>query len=268
MKQITSEEYKKIREENPDILTSINGVLNTVVGAAEGTFNMTLSPKDLETLKTQPIQRISIHNPTNGGIADIIGCAIGKVGVVMNTDIGTKDLTKIVKADPTILRGVIAHSQATIKFTQVLKELGKTEEGRKLIKENVGTIAIAAPAVGESTLNELKELVGEDKLKILINEEDFINYITNNDPTTSGEKKHGSKNYNIHMEKGDKELYIRPEELKYDVKDKDGNPVLDKEGNQVKGNILGKIEVFNDEKTKTVIQEVIEKIREKRREKK
>lgn len=89
----------------------------------------------MEALKTGTVQKITVHNPSNGIVADLIESAAGKVGIMMNSNIGAKDLTEIVKSDPSILNGMIAHSQGTIKFTQVLKELNKTEEGRKLIKE-------------------------------------------------------------------------------------------------------------------------------------
>ncbi len=41
-------------------------------GATEGTFNGTLSPEDLEALKTGTVQKITVHNPSNGIVADLI----------------------------------------------------------------------------------------------------------------------------------------------------------------------------------------------------
>ncbi|MDQ9827010.1 hypothetical protein RFZ44_27445, partial [Acinetobacter sp. 163] len=80
-------------------------ILNTLEGATEGTFNGTLSPEDLEALKTGTVQKITVHNPSNGIVADLIESAVGKVGIMMNSNIGAKDLTEIVKSDPSILNG-------------------------------------------------------------------------------------------------------------------------------------------------------------------
>ena len=91
VKKITPEEYAKLKAENPDIKTSLNGILNTLEGAAEGTFNGTLSPEDLEALKTGTVQKITVHNPSNGIVADLIESAVGKVGIMMNSNIGAKD---------------------------------------------------------------------------------------------------------------------------------------------------------------------------------
>lgn len=217
IKEITPEEYAKLKKENPNIKASLNGILNTLEGAAGGTFDGTLGVEDLEALKTGVVQKITIHNPTNGIIADLIESAVGKVGIMMNTNIGAKDLTEIIKASPSILNGIIAHSQGTIKFAQVIKELNKTEEGRKLIGENAKTIALAGPAIGASTLQEIQDIVGKDKVKILNNERDILNYITGNEITTKDEKDHPMKNYNINFKLDDKGLYVRPEELKYKI---------------------------------------------------
>ena len=64
-------------------------------GATEGTFNGTLSPEDLEALKTGTVRKITVHNPSNGIVADLIESAVGKVGIMMNSNIGAKDLTEI-----------------------------------------------------------------------------------------------------------------------------------------------------------------------------
>lgn len=218
VKEITPEEYTKLKAENPDIKTSLNGILNTLEGATEGTFNGTLSPEDLEALKTGTVQKITVHNPSNGIVADLIESAVGKVGIMMNSNIGAKDLTEIVKSDPSILNGMIAHSQGTIKFTQVLKELNKTEEGRKLIKDNAKLIAVAGPAVGAKGLQEIQDIVGKNKVKILNNKKDILNYMTGNEITTAGEKDHPIVNYNINFKLNDKGKYERPEELKYNKK--------------------------------------------------
>ena len=249
VKEITPEEYAKLKAENPDIKTSLNGILNTLEGATEGTFNGTLSPEDLEALKTGTIQKITVHNPSNGIVADLIESAVGKVGIMMNSNIGAKDLTEIVKSDPSILNGMIAHSQGTIKFTQVLKELNKTEEGRKLIKDNAKLIAIAGPAVGAEELQEIQNIVGKDKVKILNNDKDILNYMTGNEVTTIYEENHPIVNYNINF-KLNKESgkYIRPEELKIDGK-----------------NISGAVEKVNGKTIKSIIQRMKENIFNKRK---
>lgn len=175
---------------------------------------------------------------------------------MMNTNLGAKDLTNIVKTYPSILNGIIAHSQGTIKLVQVLKELNKTPEGRKIIKDNAKTIALAGPAVGPKELKEIENIVGKDKVKILNNDGDILNYMTGNEVTTSGDNNHAVKNYNINSVYDEKEKkYIRPDELQYEIKDKEGNPIYDKNGNIIKGNILGKIEKINGENTQSIFQQ-------------
>ncbi|MFR4904349.1 MAG: hypothetical protein ACLUBL_08405 [Fusobacterium sp.] len=202
----------------------------------------------MEALKTGTVQKITVHNPSNGIVADLIESAVGKVGIMMNSNIGAKDLTEIVKSDPSILNGMIAHSQGTIKFTQVLKELNKTEEGRKLIKDNAKLIAIAGPAVGAKGLQEIQDIVGKDKVKILNNDKDILNYMTGNEVTTIDEENHSIVNYNINFKVNDKGKYERPEELKTN-----GN------------NISGTVEKVNGRSTKSIIQRMRENIFNKRK---
>lgn len=203
----------------------------------------------MEALKTGTVQKITVHNPSNGIVADLIESAVGKVGIMMNSNIGAKDLTEIIKTDPSLLNGMIAHSQGTIKFTQVLKELNKTEEGRKLIKDNAKLIAIAGPAVGAEELQEIQNIVGKDKVKILNNDKDILNYMTGNEVTTIYEENHPIVNYNINF-KLNKESgkYIRPEELKIDGK-----------------NISGAVEKVNGKTIKSIIQRMKENIFNKRK---
>ena len=248
VKEITPQEYTKLKAENPDIKTSLNGILNTLEGATEGTFNGTLSPEDLEALKTGAVQKITVHNPSNGIVADLIESAVGKVGIMMNSNIGAKDLTEIVKSDPSILNGMIAHSQGTIKFTQVLKELNKTEEGRKLIKDNAKLIAVAGPAVGTKELQEIQNIVGKDKVKILNNKKDILNYMTGNEITTTEKGGHALENYNINFKLNSKGKYERPEELKTN-----------------RNNISGTVEKVNGRSTKSIIQRMRENIFNKKK---
>lgn len=202
----------------------------------------------MEALKTGTVQKITVHNPSNGIVADLIESTVGKVGIMMNTNLGAKDLTEIIKTDPSLLNGMIAHSQGTIKLTQVLKELNKTEEGRKLIKDNAKTIAIAGPAIGPKELQEIQNIVGEDKVKILNNEKDILNYMTGNEITTIDEEKHPIVNYNINFKVNDKGKYERPEELKTN-----GN------------NISGTVEKVNEKSTKSIIQQMRENIFNKKK---
>ena len=202
----------------------------------------------MEALKTGTVQKITVHNPSNGIVADLIESAAGKVGIMMNSNIGAKDLTEIVKSDPSILNGMIAHSQGTIKFTQVLKELNKTEEGRKLIKDNAKLIAVAGPAVGTEELQEIQNIVGKDKVKILNNKKDILNYMTGNEITTTEKGGHALENYNINFKLNSKGKYERPEELKTN-----------------RNNISGTVEKVNGRSTKSIIQRMRENIFNKKK---
>ncbi len=144
---------------------------------------------------------------------------------------------------------MIAHSQGTIKLTQVLKELNKTEEGRQLIKDNAKTIAIAGPAIGPKDLEDIKTIVGEDKVKILNNEKDILNYMTHNEVTTTEKGGHLLENYNINFTLNNKGKYVRPK----DIKTPDKN------------NISGTIEKVNGRNTKSIIQRMRENIFDKRK---
>lgn len=201
-KAITKEEYDEIKKNNPNIRVSLNGIGNTLESAAEGTFNGTFREEEFnKMLAGEPIQMLTIHNPTNGMVADVIESAVGKVGVLMGSNINTKDLTDIIKEQPSLLNGMMAHSQGTIKLTQVLKTLNKTEEGKKLIKENVGKLVFAGSAVTEKDLKEIEDIVGEEHIKILFNKGDTLKYITGNRVTTTGEEYHPMKNYHFDMAK-------------------------------------------------------------------
>lgn len=68
------------------------------------------------------------------------------------------------------------------------------------------------------------------------------------------------KNYNINFKLDDKGLYVRPEELKYKIKDKNGNIIYDSNNEPVKGNISGTVEKINGENTKSLIQRLKDKI--------
>ena len=143
---------------------------------------------------------------------------------------------------------MIAHSQGTIKFTQVLKELNKTEEGRKLIKDNTKLIAIAGPAVGAKELQEIQNIVGKDKVKILNNDKDILNYMTGNEVTTIDEENHSIVNYNINFKLNKDGKYYRPEELKTN-----------------ENNISGTVEKVNGRSTKSIIQRMRENIFNKKK---
>lgn len=133
----------------------------------------------------------------------------------MGSDINAKDLTKIIRDQPSLLNGMMAHSQGTIKFTQVLKALNKTTEGKKLIKENVGQLVFAGNAVTEKDLQDIENIVGKEHMKILFNEGGVLKYITGNHVTTAGEKYHPMTNYHYDMVKSKgEEVYKRPDSIK------------------------------------------------------
>ncbi|UUV18238.1 hypothetical protein NRK67_13195 [Fusobacteria bacterium ZRK30] len=216
---ITKEEYEEIKKNNPDIRVSLNGIGNTLEGAVEGTFNGTISEENLDAITNgETIHMLSIHNPTNGIIADVIESAVGKVGILMGSNINAKDLTDIIKEQPSLLNGMMAHSQGTIKLTQVLKTLNKTEEGKKLIRENVGELVFAGSAVTEKDLKDIEDIVGEEHVNVLFNEGDILKYITGNEVTTRGDKYHPMKNYHFDMvkttDKNGEIKYERPNSIK------------------------------------------------------
>ena len=141
---------------------------------------------------------------------------------------------------------LMVHSQATIKFAQTIKEIAKTEEGRKLIRENAGTIVLAGPAITPSTARELKNIIGEDKVKVLVNEKDIVRYISFNPVTTIKEEGHALKNYNINFIYDEKEkAYKRPEDIK----------VPDTETK-----ITGRVEKINGEYTKSIVRRGLNRI--------
>ncbi len=218
---------------------SLNGIGNTLEGAVEGTFNGTFTKEELDRLLAGgSIQKLSIHNPTNGIIADLVESVIGKIGVMTNSNINAKDLTDIVRKQPSLLNGMMAHSQGTIKLTQVLKTLNKTEEGRKLIRENVGQLVFAGSAVTKRNLKYIESIVGKEHMKVLFNENDVLKYITGNDVTTVDESGHPIKNYHFDMEKNDNGFYVRQKKLIYE----------NRKNLKKNINISGDIKIFNEDR--------------------
>lgn len=108
---VAPEELEQFIKENQGILTAGNGIGNTLEGASDSAFNLTFDGRTIKILdNSETYEVVALHNPTNGLIADLIECAIGKVGVMMNSNIGAKDLTNIVRKAPSLLNGTIMHS--------------------------------------------------------------------------------------------------------------------------------------------------------------
>lgn len=215
---------------------------------------MLLGPEDIEPLQNgKAVQKITTYNPSHGMIGDLIEAGVGKIGVLTNTDIGAKDLVKIVKQSPSLLNGLIAHSHGTIKTVQMLKELNKTEEGRKLIKENVKKLVFAGPAIGPKDLEEIEVIVGKEKVNVLINKGDILNCVTRNKVTTEGDDGHSGDRYNFNfVKKEGEDKYSRPSELRTE-KEENGK------------NIHGEIKNLNGEDVRTLLQKLKDAIFKKKK---
>lgn len=124
--------------------------------------------------------------------------------------------------------------------------MNKTPEGKKLIQENVKKIVFAGPAINEKELQEIKDIIGEDKINIQVNQNDIVNIlVAKNKITTSDENEyHGSKNYNYHSQKNNDGYYEKPEKIK---------------------NVTGKVEKINGQHTRSIIQRMKENIFNKKK---
>lgn len=90
--------------------------------------------------------------------------------------------------------------------------------------------------------------------------------MTGNEVTTINEEKHPIVNYNINFIYDENiGKYIRPEELKYDKKDKNGNIIYDSNNVPQKGNISGVVEKVNGRSTKSIIQRMRKNIFNKKK---